>query len=218
MLSPPPSSQYRRRQNLSSRFQHQQSVGSPELRATAARSAAIAPVCALNYNLHSNITSTAVTMPTTVEKPSDSTGTVAHPNGQRSAQEMDIPLFAAEMKRNVLSGAQKRKRKRAAEEKENIGKLPKLSSWLNTGAMTATQTIPSDIASTSASTPAVSATSTLPSDITSTPAMSTTSTVPSDITSTSTSIPATIIQFQQTCHHCLLLLLVTFYKRKYPKL
>ncbi|XP_069157736.1 uncharacterized protein [Procambarus clarkii] len=98
------------------------------------------------------------------------------------------------MKRNVLSGAQKRKRKRAAEEKENIGKLPKLSSWLNTGAMTATQTIPSDIASTSASTPAVSATSTLPSDITSTsastPAVSATSTLPSDITSTSTSIPA----------------------------
>lgn len=51
---------------------------------------------ALNYNLRSNITSTAVTMPTTVETPSESMGTVARPNGQRSAQEMAIPLFAGE--------------------------------------------------------------------------------------------------------------------------
>ena len=57
-------------------------------------------------------------------------------------------------KRNVLSGAQKRKR--AAEEKEKIGKLPKLTSWFNTAS--ATHTIPSDITSTFISSPARSAT------------------------------------------------------------
>lgn len=56
------------------------------------------------------------------------------------------------MKRNVLSGAQKRRK--AAEEKEKIRKLPKLTSWLNTGATTGTHTIPSDIAFTSTYIPA----------------------------------------------------------------
>ncbi len=74
---------------------------------------------------------------------------------------------------NVLSGAQKRKR--AAEEKEKIGKHSKLTSWFNTGAMSATHTIPSDVAST----------------FTSTPAISSTSPVLSDIASISKSIPAT---------------------------
>ena len=96
-------------------------------------------------------------------------------------------------KHNALSGAQKRKR--ATEEKEKIGKLPKLTSWFNTGATSATHTIPSDIASTFTSTPAMSATSTVLSDIAftfiSTPVMSATSTVLSDIASTSKSIPAT---------------------------
>ena len=96
-------------------------------------------------------------------------------------------------KRKVLRGEQKRKR--AAEEKEKIGKLPKLTSWFNTGATSATHTIPSDRASTSVSTPATSATHTIPLDVastfTSTPAMTATSTVPSDIASTSKSIPAT---------------------------
>ena len=44
-------------------------------------------------------------------------------------------------KNNFLSGAQKRKR--AAEEKEKIAKLPKLTSWLNSGATTAIHTTPS---------------------------------------------------------------------------
>ena len=92
-----------------------------------------------------------------------------------------------------MSGAQKRKR--AAEEKGKIGKLLKLTLWFNTGAMSATHTVPSDIASTSVSNPATSATHTIPSDVastfTSTPAMSATSTVLSDIASTSKSIPAT---------------------------
>ena len=96
-------------------------------------------------------------------------------------------------KRKVLRGEQKRKR--AAEEKEKIGKLSKLTSWFNTGATSATHTIPSDRASTSVSTPATSATHTIPLDVastfTSTPAMTATSTVTSDIASTSKSIPAT---------------------------
>ena len=50
-----------------------------------------------------------------------------------------------------MSGAQKRKR--AAEEKEKIAKLPKLTSWLNSGATTAIHTTPSDEASTSMSIP-----------------------------------------------------------------
>ena len=57
------------------------------------------------------------------------------------------------MKRNVVSGAQKRKR--SAEEKEKMSsKLPKLTSWYNAGAMSASNTAPSNIASTSTSTPA----------------------------------------------------------------
>ena len=95
-------------------------------------------------------------------------------------------------KHSVLSGAQKRKR--AAEEKEKIGKLPKLTSWFNTGARSATHTIPSNIASTFTSTPAMSATHTIPSYVastfTSTPAMSATHTIPSYVASTFTSTPA----------------------------
>ena len=54
------------------------------------------------------------------------------------------------MKRSFISGAQKRKR--AVEEKEIIMKLPKLTSWLNPGAASATSTVPPNIASTSTST------------------------------------------------------------------
>ncbi|XP_040197362.1 zinc finger MYM-type protein 1-like [Rana temporaria] len=59
--------------------------------------------------------------------------------------------FSAEMKRNVLSGAQKRKK--AAEEKEKMCKLPKLTSWLNPGATSASSSAPPDVASTSTCTP-----------------------------------------------------------------
>ncbi|XP_040203750.1 uncharacterized protein LOC120935756 [Rana temporaria] len=59
--------------------------------------------------------------------------------------------FRAEIKRNVLSGAQKRKK--AAEEKEKMCKLPKLTSWLNPGATSASSSAPPDVASTSSCTP-----------------------------------------------------------------
>ena len=56
------------------------------------------------------------------------------------------------MNHNVLSGVQMRKR--AEQENGKMSKLPKLTSWFNPGATSATNTAPSNIASTSISTPA----------------------------------------------------------------
>ncbi len=56
------------------------------------------------------------------------------------------------MKPNVVNGAQKRKM--ITEEKGKMSKLPKLTSWFNAGATSATSTASSNIVSTSISTPA----------------------------------------------------------------
>ena len=106
-------------------------------------------------------------------------------------------------KRNVLSGVQKRKR--AAEEKEKIGKLPKLTLWFNTGATSAIQTILSNIASTSVSTPATSATSTVLSDI-----ASTFKSIPATNHPVSADIPIVSLPVAAAGY--------IFYKRKYPNL
>lgn len=88
--------------------------------------------------------------------------------------------LSANMKRNVLSGAQKRKK--AAQKKEKIGKLPKLTSWLTNKDAT-----PAHIPSNTEFTSAVSAASDSPSDIESTSTFISASSYPvsADIPSTS---------------------------------